>query len=107
MCAPMEKDSQDNKIHIALPIVLSIFLGGALLLSGLFLFLGVMASDYGVTENEAIAIMIMLTPVSVLAGLAGVWVSWRAGKQILVAAAFFVPIIWWGLIMLISWLIAN
>ncbi len=101
----MEKDSQDNKIHIALPIVLSIFLGGALLLSALFLFLGAMISESVTQEYKPVGTMIMLTPISLLAGLAGVWVFWRAGKQILMGVAFFLPIIWWGLIMLVDWII--
>ncbi len=101
----MEKDSQENKIHIGLPIIFSIFLGGAFWLSSMFLFLEVITSDSGAPENKIIATMVMLTPMSVLAGLIAVWGFWATRKIILMTVGFFIPIIWWALIMLVDWII--
>jgi|GEM_PF-4177216 len=104
----MEKDSPDKKIHVAVPIVLSILLGGAFFLSvGFFILFGGMVfavSSQGF-EYKVMGLMIILTPVSILAGLIGVWFSWNTGKKILMAPAFFLPGIWVGLLFLFSWII--
>jgi len=100
----MEKDSPDKKIHIAVPIVLSILLGGALFysLGFVLLFGGVV---FIVSSQGFMGLMVVLTPVSILAGFYGVWFSWNTGKKILMAQAFFLPGIWVGLLFLLDWII--
>ena len=104
----MEKDSPDKKIHVAVPIVLSILLGGAYFLSlGFFMLFGGMifaVSSQGFAYI-AMGLMVMLTPVSILAGLFGVWFSWNTGKKKLMAQAFFLPGVWVGLLFLFSLII--